>query len=37
MIAVVTFSEPKAYNKGQDKDESVTEGVKFLEKVDPCL
>ena len=29
--------EPEACTEGQDKDESVTVGVKFLEKVYPFL
>ena len=37
VVGVVKFSEPEAWTEGQDKDESVTVGVKFLEKVDPCF
>ena len=37
VVGVVKFSEPQACTEGQDKGESVTVGVKFLEKVDPCL
>jgi hypothetical protein len=33
VVGVVKFLEPG----GQDKDESVTAGVKFWEKVDPCF
>ena len=31
------FLEPEACTEGQDEDESVTVGVKYLEKVHPCL
>ena len=31
------FLEPEPCTDGQDKDESVTVGVTFLEKVDPCI
>ena len=34
---MVKFLEPEACTEGQDKDESVTVGVTFFEKVDPCL
>jgi hypothetical protein len=37
VVGLVKFSEPEACTKGWDKDESVTVGVKFLEKVAPCL
>ena len=37
VVGVVKFSEPEACTEGQDKDEFVTVGVKFWEKVDPCL
>jgi hypothetical protein len=36
-VGVLKFSELKACTEGQDKDESVTVGVTFLEKVNPCL
>ena len=37
VVGVVKLSDPEACTDGQDKDESVTVGVKFLRKVDPCL
>ena len=37
VVSVVKFSESVACTEGQEKDESVTVGVTFLEKVDPCL
>jgi hypothetical protein len=36
-VSEVVGVEPKACTEGQDNDESVTVGVRFLEKVDPCL
>jgi hypothetical protein len=35
VVGVVKFSEPEACTEGQDKDESLTVGVKYLEEVDP--
>jgi hypothetical protein len=36
MVGVVKLSEPEACTEVQNKDEPVTVGVKFLEKMDPC-
>jgi hypothetical protein len=37
VVGVVKFWGAKACTKGQDKNESVTVGVKFFEKVYPCF
>lgn len=37
VVGVVKLSETEVCTEDQEKDESVTVGVKFMEKVDSCL
>lgn len=37
VVGTVKLSETEVCTKDQDEQESVTVGVKFMEKVDSCL